>query len=139
MQTLRDNVLACDYDILMFSEPWLSDEIASAVLDFNDFVIFRCDRYRLNSHTALDGGEVLIAFRSTFSVREMPNPDTSLEQVWVSITSENQVILFGCIYLPPTTHVSAYEIFGNSLLKLHEEYQTPHFFIAGDFNLPHFS
>ena len=60
-------------------------DIESAELDFVDFSVFRYDQSRALTG-ASEGGGVLIAVRSAFTCHMIPSPDTTLEQVWVSIS-----------------------------------------------------
>ena len=120
----------------MFTETWLSNKIETSELDLTNFSIFRCDRLHLTNPEASEDVGVLIGVCSTFSVREIPNLDTSLEQVWVSLFLDNETLLLGCIYIPPSSHSSIYERFGNSLLKLREQFPTSDISVSGDLNLP---
>ena len=102
MKPLREKILACDDDVLMFFETWLSADIDSAQLNFVNFSIFRCDRSR-------DGGRVLSAIPFGYTCTVIQNPDKSVEQVWVLTSHGSQSRVYFAAYtslqpllLPPT-------------------------------------
>lgn len=135
---LSQNISASDYDIILFSETWLTPDFSNSALKFDDFDIFRCDRSVLSSPHARGGG-VLIASRTYLNCCLLTNHFNSIEQVWILLNTQQKQMLFGCVYIPPNSNNILYENFGNSLHELHERYSDAELYIFGDFNLPNIS
>lgn len=90
-----------NYDAIVLTETWLDERIHSTQLFGSLFTVFRIDRNQNNS-TKSRGGGVLIAVSKRLSCCIDPAPiSTSLEQLWVKITTPDRAISLGVVYLPP--------------------------------------
>lgn len=102
--SLAEYQLACSdacYDIYAFSETWLNNNTLSKQL-FNDtYSVYRQDRSTLNSNKT-SGGGVLLAIRSCFVSRLLKPPeDSTVEHLWVAISTLSGTIYICVIYVPP--------------------------------------
>nr|XP_029713615.1 uncharacterized protein LOC115257802 [Aedes albopictus] len=133
---LRLLLTSCDYDVLVFTETWLTKEISSAEIS-PDYTLFRCDRSELTSeHTR--GGGVLIAVKNHLhcEVMQIPNSER-LEQTAVCIKSKTRSLYIISVYLPPSTHVDLYATHANAVQNIVSQASDADIVLSlGDFNLP---
>ncbi|XP_062710811.1 uncharacterized protein LOC134288896 [Aedes albopictus] len=89
------------YDVYAFTETWLNDDTISNQLFDDSFVVYRQDRSPSNSNKSIGGG-VLLAVRSGFRSRLINPPNcSSVEQLWVAISTVDAKIYVCIVYIPP--------------------------------------
>jgi hypothetical protein len=142
---LYNGVACCDFDILLFTETWLQDDILNSELCDNRYDIFRMDR---NLHTSYKktGGGVMACLKSTLGARQnlcfTSKCGTELLHVTVPshyIQTENNLNII-LIYLAPDQNkipVQLEEV-GAFIDGLVERRPDEIFLLVGDFNLPCF-
>ncbi|XP_062701125.1 uncharacterized protein LOC134285094 [Aedes albopictus] len=125
------------YDAYAFTETWLKDCTTSKQLFDDSFSVYRQDRSSINSNKSTGGG-VLLAVRSRFKSRLVNPPNSSIEQLWVAISTEDATIYVCVIYIPPD------RINDSSVIETHVDSLNwvvsqmgprDNFAILGDFNL----
>lgn len=127
------NVTNNNYDIIMITETWLLDSIASEELFDNRYLVYRRDRKEQKR-----GGGVLIALKKHLVAHERNDWNTNAEDIWVTISIKNFIkIHLCCVYIPPgVNHSHNINEFMNKLCELRALHHDDHFVISGDFNLP---
>ena len=105
LRTKLDDVylaaLDSDYDVYVFSETWLDEQINSVQLFGDHFNVYRRDRSIANSIRTRGGG-VLIAVSNTLDsglIRD--DRFTSIETIWVKIKLLSRNVFVGAVYIPP--------------------------------------
>ncbi|KAG5876716.1 hypothetical protein JTB14_010124 [Gonioctena quinquepunctata] len=129
------NSQGCNYDVLIFTETWLTDGILDPELNLSDFTIYRTDRSLLYS-CATSGGGVLIAVKKRCNSRLVPS-STDIKQLFVSITIGKELIIIGSVYFPPKTAPEKYMSFSDNVDSLVNHLQPTQICLIGEFNLPH--
>ncbi|XP_058830439.1 uncharacterized protein LOC131689392 [Topomyia yanbarensis] len=90
-----------DYDVCVFTETWLDARITSVQLFGDAYTVYRADRNSGNSICGRGGG-VLIAVSTAFASCEIDVGSlTSVEAVWVRITTPSKNFYIGAVYIPP--------------------------------------
>lgn len=128
------NVSVCDYHVIMLTETNLSIDITDAELGMPDYNIFRKDRSTVTSDKMSFGG-VLIAVHKSISSR-LVQVEESVEQVYVTVGSGRGLMIFGCIYLPPSSPSTKYLLVSDSVDGVVDAFPDSEIYILGDFNLP---
>jgi len=124
------NVSLCNYDIIIITETWLSDNVNNAELGLcPHYTIFRCD-------VTTRGGGVLIAVKNQFSCRRLPILENSVEQLFIQISEKSLFLVIGADYIPPASDVNVYDIHFNAIDVLLNNNCHSKFLIFGDYNLP---
>lgn len=133
---LRLILSSCDYDVLVFTETWLRDDIDSTEIS-PDYTFFRCDRSRVNSQHARGGG-VLIAVKHHLRCEMFPLSDCDqLEQVAVRMKLDNRSLYIITIYIPPNSSADRYSAHANAVQGLVNSVSADDIVLSvGDFNLP---
>ena len=121
--------------MVTFTESWLHSGIKNAELGFCDFDVFRCDRPPENVTSR--GGGTLIATRKSLRGRLLLCSRTDFEKLFVECNLGNVKIIFGAIYIPPSSPLAYYESLGATLESLYPLNSDIQLFLMGDFNLPH--
>lgn len=135
LREFQQAVTCSVYDILIFCETWLTNDVPDAELGLTNFNIFRVDREATNS-TKKRGGGVLIAIKKHLKAKKLEVPQTDIEQVFVLIKIGNESLILGCVYIPPASSIEVYQSHCDSLEFLMEHYPDLKVAILGDFNLP---
>lgn len=137
LQKLSESVLThhIDYDVIIFAETWLTDDIASTELGLPNYCIFRKDRCAATNRLSRGGG-VLIAVKRGCSATELLPSVGNIEQVFVKVTMGDSVYVFGAVYLPPGSPPGSYVGHCNSIDELLVNAVDINFCVVGDFNLP---
>lgn len=137
---IYNNSAACNNDVIVFTETWLSDSVLNSEIFSINFVAFRCDR-RFDLVGATRGGGVVLALRRNLSVVRV---DTSMfdyliyvDMVGVKVIINEIIFYIFAIYIPPNATVQMYESLFETFLSL------PYFLsnkvlLIGDFNIPDF-
>ncbi len=118
------------YDILIFTETWLTPAIHDTDLHITNFSPpFRCDRAdRLGGGVAIYTREGLHATkRSDLSIR-------GLESVWIELLMNNKKFIIGGIYRPPDSNNHYWTIMEESIDRAFNT-NCENVLIAGDFNI----
>lgn len=143
---LFNNILLHDYDILLFSETWLQDDVSSAELCDARYDVFRCDR-NLNATNKRTGGGVMICvrreLRACVCADWVHRSDT--EALCLSIPADALDSLANLhlviVYLPPDSDTlpTRLNYVSDNIQNLVNTYPTDNIMLIGDFNLPFIS
>lgn len=137
-----DNSLVAKYDIILFTETWLTkkqDIFTGNMKTFNsDFSVYRRDR----SEKVLKdrGGGVMIAISSKFhsDIVRLGKKYNHLEYVCAKIEEEGKMSIFlYCAYIPPNSSLGIYEDHFNAIgiVKSEKMKKEDILIVIGDFNL----
>lgn len=133
LDILRSRIDLFSYDVIMFSETWLSSSVLSQELGFRNYCVFRADRSNLTSHKT-NGGGVLIAISNKLSSRVLKPYITCIEHLFVMIyLGGNVQIIVGCSYIP-TRDSDRYSLHTDEITLIKSKYPNAHMVIAGDYN-----
>jgi len=135
LNTLTPLLCTSDLDIIAFTETWLYPSISTSELNFSNYTVFRCDRSSLNSSSSRGGG-VLIAVKSTLICKVLNVSVKSIEHVFVLINLGTNILIVGCVYIPPLSPITLYEQFFIAVNELFISNPKAKFVLLGDFNLP---
>ncbi|KAG5883630.1 hypothetical protein JTB14_025133 [Gonioctena quinquepunctata] len=128
------NTQGCNYDILIFTETWLTDGILDPELDLSDFTVYRNDRSHLSSCATRGGG--ILRCKKRYNSRLVPS-STNIEQLFVSISIGKELIIIGSVTVPPKTAPGKYTSFSDNVDSLVNHLQPTQICLTGDFNHPH--
>ena len=133
---LRLMLANCDYDVIVFTETWLREDIDSTEIS-SDYVLFRCDRSALTSQHARGGG-VVIAVKNQFICERISFPNCErLEQIAVCVKAANRSLYIIAVYLPPNTHADLYSAHAHAVQHLTNRASEADIVLSlGDYNLP---
>lgn len=95
------------YDIIVFTETWLTENIVSAELGLNDHNIFRCDR-NVDTSVSSRGGGILVAVKKDRACFQLQHQIQTVEHIFFQINTGNQTLLLGTVYIPPVAPASVY-------------------------------
>ncbi|KAL4107986.1 hypothetical protein QTP88_018251 [Uroleucon formosanum] len=135
LNTLTPLLCTSGLDIIAFTETWLYPSISTSELNFSNYTVFRCDRSSLNSSSGRGGG-VLIAVKSTLICKVLNVSVKSVEHVFVLINLGPNILILGCVYIPPLSPITFYEQFFKAVNELFISNSRAKFVLLGDFNLP---
>jgi len=93
---LNSRIPLCCFNVYAFTETWLSKNVNSSELGFNEYNIFRCDRNTYSSNLTTGGG-VLIAVDKKLYSRCINISDNTLEIVIVLIKFEIKTVIINSI------------------------------------------
>lgn len=132
---LASNALV--YDFVVFTETWLSDDVADSELGFCHFNVYRCDR-GVGGIGRQRGGGVLVAISSAYNSFKVELLNDVCEHVFVVVSSPTLLgkLIIGSVYIPPKSPLVAYSTFCSSVEGLMVNYPDAHFLVIGDFNIP---
>lgn len=118
------------FDVLSFSETWLSDQIDSSSLIFENFAPpFRKDRNGDNH------GGVIVYVRSLLpAIRRTDLELDGTECIWLEIQIKHKKVLFGTFYRPPNSPPIVLTQIENSI-GLAYDTSISDIIVTGDFNL----
>lgn len=125
---LMKNFSTSIFDVIIITETWLSNDIFDSEILLYDFDIFRCDRLE-NSF-----GGVLIATRRELNGNLLLKSTLNSESLFIECKLNDLSLIFGAVYIPPTTPLSTYETFCDNLTSLKFSSLKYKMIIAGDFN-----
>ena len=140
LNALSMNVDSSEYDVYVFVETWLFNEIRNEeLLNTSEFCVFRRDRHDVGSRR---GGGVLLAARQSLIAHSIdlvhPSSEDIIEQLCVCIEGEYdcKLLIFVC-YIPPDSHISIYLSHLNNIENVLSNYSEHNISvcIVGDFNL----
>ncbi|KAL1390289.1 hypothetical protein pipiens_003185 [Culex pipiens pipiens] len=126
----------CDYDVIVFTETWLTEAIKDAELTKN-YKLFRCDR-NPESSSLLRGGGVLIAAKTKLGCKavELLNCE-SLEQTVIRLTLPLQTLFVCCVYIRPVSDPATYATHAAAVQQVIDlSKESDSVLVVGDYNLP---
>lgn len=123
------------FDIIALSETWLSPSISNSELNFNNYIIYRCDRSPHNSVYSRGGG-VLIAINCQLNSKILNVNINCVEHVFVQLNLGSNMFILSCAYIPPNSPITLYENYFSALNELCLSYPNSNLITLGDFNLP---
>lgn len=140
---LYRNVCMNSYDVVIFTETWLTDGICNSELFDGRYIVWRRDRdYCRTAQTR--GGGVLIAVKNDLTVLERCDWRSTAEDIWVTIVLKRSrpavsyYIHICSVYLCKENVGHSYTVqlqnFHQKLNHLISTHPTDTFIIAGDFN-----
>ncbi|KAL0818556.1 hypothetical protein ABMA28_008995 [Loxostege sticticalis] len=144
LHTLYMNILSNNYDVIVLTETWLTDDIDNNEFIDQRYVVYRCDRDRSASNKQ-DGGGVLVAVLrglrpALFDKVTTANASQSkhFEHILVEIPSANNIKkhLISAAYIPPRSSADVYEKHFDSLQECLINSLIDSFYIIGDYNIP---
>ena len=119
-----------DPDVVVGTESWLTESIATREIFPSHYNVFRRDRLTNN----LRGGGVFIAVKDTLIASLENNLQTNCESIWISIHVQGlSPVFIGAFYRPPS---SDNEYINELDLSLSKIPQNASVWLLGDFNLP---
>lgn len=129
-----------DFDIFIFVETNLQDDISSNEIFDDNYIVFRHDRH-LAKTPKCEGGGVLIAVKKIFSAESVNLVEDSVwyvEQLAVSLSlGDSRKLYILAVYLPHWSHnENRFDAFVTSLKKLNDHIKAEDMLLCiGDFNL----
>nr|CAI5846351.1 unnamed protein product [Callosobruchus analis] len=132
---IRKTVECCDYTVIVIVETWLNRDFFDGELGLKNYDIFRTDRDNTSS-TKIRGGGVMIAVKKSLAGKHVVVPDNDLEQVFIQVKSSFGHILFGAVYIPPSSDTDVYVRCTSSVDYILNEYTNSRLCLLGDFNIP---
>ena len=119
-----------DPDVVVGTESWLTESIATREIFASHYNVFRRDRLTNN----LRGGRVFIAVKDTLIASLENNLQANCESIWISIHVQGlSPVFIGAFYRPPS---SDNEYINELDLSLSKIPQNAYVWLLGDFNLP---
>jgi Reverse transcriptase (RNA-dependent DNA polymerase) len=134
LNLLQCNVSLSSYDILIFTETWLTDDYHDSELGLTNYAIYRRDRSADTSVYGRGGG-VLIAVHHKFTSQVIDTP-LNIEQLFIGVGSGKNMCIFSAVYLPPRSLSLVYETFVDTVDTVADLYPGAKRYLFGDFNLP---
>ncbi len=118
------------YDVLVFTETWLSREISNDELSIPNFgPPFRCDR-----PDRLGGGVAIYLRDYLHGILRNDLSVNGLEALWVETCHNNQTILIGGFYRPPNSNNNYWNLLEESFDRAYNTLND-NIIITGDFNI----
>ena len=129
-----------DYDIMSFTETWLSDKLPNSLLYWPGYTLFRKDRS--GDLLKCKGGGIAVYVRDKIIDyaqldQTMSNFTLDLEQVWIKLEIPHmKIIWIGIGYRPPSGGVKEAIVQLNNNIKIITDTQRNiETLIMGDFNI----
>lgn len=129
------------FDLIFFTETWLSDGVSSSELFPDGYTVFRQDRDFLRTGYSTGGG-VLIAFKNCWNVVRLSLDTFAAMSAFIDIigcklTLRSKVLYIYVLYIPPDLSVTDYENFFEIFeqIVLHND----NIIVVGDFNIANFN
>lgn len=102
-----------NFDVMMISESWLSENISNDFLNIDGYRLVRCDRC-----TGRGGGVAMyVNSKLNFEYVDVGgSQDGNIEQLWIISKLDNLTFAFGVTYRPPKGNITQFvEAIDNSL------------------------
>ena len=126
-------LMSVEYDIIIFTETWLQNDVSNSELGLFNYNIFRNDRILGDLST---GGGVIIAVHKKFNAKLIKNDiSDKFEQCFVYITSVNYKAIVGSAYISPTFDMLKYFDHIECVSYIRNNYIHDKFILVGDYNL----
>ena len=119
-----------NFDIIMFTESWLTPEIPNHLLNLDNYQIFRKDR------ASGTGGGIIIFVKTNITV--LPLFDINIDEseslfLKIPLSPSGPPLIIGCVYRPPSSSVIN---FCNSLSSTFDSFPSSSpVTLLGDFNI----
>lgn len=135
------NILAGNYDIIIFVESWLCDGILSSELCDDRYDTFRFDRDLLATNKSTGGGVMICTRRELAAVQRDDLSCSPTELLWVTIPAAALQLKYDLhiigSYIPgDRTQVSNLSTYANLVTNFISNNPLDNYLMAGDFNLP---
>ena len=118
-----------DFDILAFTETWLSPTD-----DTDDLLFQSYNRPERKDRVGDNRGGVLLYVKENIHYkRRLDLEIRDIESIWIELANKYKRILFGLFYRPPNSYIKYYLDIENSL-HLAIDTDIPDIIITGDFN-----
>ena len=150
------NVLQCNYDLIILTETWLTEDFYDAEYFYNNYNVYRHDRL-VSDRRGERGGGMLIAVQRRLRARrrddlcserarhclwltlELPAPAPLVgapSRNTASSHSQTTYTHIACCYFPHNdNHLEALRTFYNSTFDIMQNHQNDNFLILGDLNI----
>lgn len=133
--TFYINILSENYDLIMLTETWLTEDISDSEIFDPRYVVFRKDR-DIEVTGKKRGGGVLIAVQKKYKAFLIDIP-TYLETVFVEVSIHGKPIIFNCTYIPPQSNLQCFKDYVDIFTNIdHRISLNTKIILFGDFNLP---
>lgn len=121
-----------NFDVIVFTETWLRENIHNSEILCLNYQIFRCDR--LNK----TGGGVLIAVCTKLPSEQISlQLEKSVEFIAVKICIKNKSLFISCSYIPPGSNADLYALHVSAIKSAFFSAKASDLLmVLGDFNLP---
>lgn len=128
---LNSIISSMEAKLVILTETWLNSTVENTEIFQTDvtYDVYRCDR------EDRQGGGVLIAVSQTISSFQV-EVVSSLETVWVGISSKHTKIILGVCYRPPNYTSSFVDQLHDVLSYVVTRYPSSPIFLFGDMNFP---
>lgn len=127
---------SCDYDVIVFTETWLKDDILDSELT-DCYKLYRCDRNSATSQFRRGGGVLIGVKTGLMSTSVTFSEDAILEQTAVCIELKDEKIFLCTVYLPPNSDPALYETHSTCVQQLTSLARAcDKMIVLGDYNLP---
>lgn len=87
------------YDIFIFTETWLMENIVTSELGFHGYEVFRYDENSQSSSLSRGGG-VLISVRNTYISKPIVLYNINIELLFVIIQLPKRSLIISSVYIP---------------------------------------
>lgn len=118
------------YDILVFTETWLSPQTPDDSILIQNFQ----KPFRLDRDDRIGGGVAIYIRDNLYGTRRQDLYIPSLEALWVEIRLNNQSYLIGGLYRPPNTGAPYFQLIEESFDRAFNS-NPSNLIITGDFNI----
>lgn len=126
---LYENILACNYDIIILTETWLDSTVYDREVCDDRYRVFRQER------SGRRGGGVLAALKQPCTVISSEGKSISWDGLILKTKMYGYIWYICIVYIPPSSNIAKYLEF-YEWIELHEEIQYNNVIILGDFNIP---
>lgn len=126
-----------DHDVIVLVETWLNADFNDGeFFDTNMYRVFRKDRDFASIGCTLGGG-VLIATKKhlTAMLVDMPNCESTLDQLCIRLAGDNVSLYIIVSYIPPNSNYELYNAHVQNIFKLAPSNDCDGCLVFGDFNL----
>lgn len=128
-----------EYDVVILTETWLTEDINDSELGLFNYNLFRCDRTIFTS-SKKDGGGVLVAINKKFKFEKIIVSNNSFELLFIKVFTDDSFFIVGACYIPPNSKSEYYSEFvecvQTSLCDILVDNINTKFCLVGDFNVP---
>ena len=129
-----------NYDVITFTETWLTDKLPNSMLSVEDYSLLRQDRK--GAHVKERGGGIAVYLTRKLMNCASCDPNLStcthdLEQMWIKLDIQHMKLIWLCVcYRPPSGKVRlAFEQLYNSTKLAGNVIRKHELVVMGDFNI----
>ena len=124
------SIEAQPYDILVFTETWLSPNIPDDDIHIPNF----CSPFRRDRLNRVGGGVAIFVKNGLHAVERQDLYINDLEAVWIELHTNHKTILIGGIYRPPNSNNNYWQLLEQSFDQAFSQ-SYDNILITGDFNI----